>query len=114
LVEGIRDRGFRGINAADLPIERDPERIISADISQGGQIIVSAAASELSLFAVGCMGGYMYILKFQIMTDEIAATQAISVHRQKRMTRHSSITRGLHVKVELYTCNSQLYSTPHA
>jgi len=56
LVEGIRDRGFRGINAADLPIERDPERIISADISQGGQIIVSAAASELGLYAVMGMG----------------------------------------------------------
>lgn len=32
LVGGIRDRGFGGMNAGDLPIERDPERIISADM----------------------------------------------------------------------------------
>jgi len=55
LVEGIRDRGFRGMNAGDLPIERDPERIISADISQGSQSVVSAAARE-----VGAMCWYVY------------------------------------------------------
>jgi len=59
LVEGIRDRGFRGMNAGDLPIERDPERIISADISQGNQSIVSAAASE-----VGAMCCWVYGLMY--------------------------------------------------
>ena len=59
MVEGIRDRGFRGMNAGDLPIERDPERIISADIFQGGQSIVSAAASE-----VEAMCWYVYGLMY--------------------------------------------------
>lgn len=34
LAGGIRDRSRRGVNAGDLPIERDPERIIVDDESR--------------------------------------------------------------------------------